>query len=103
MYRRVLVPLDGSPVAEAIIPFVLEIAGPLDMEVALLEVVEPPPPMVVEGATYAVVGDVEAQRLGAHEYLAPVAVELRATGVRVTTQVRLGRAQSEILAAAEDA
>jgi len=31
MYKRVLVPLDGSPVAESIIPFILDIAGPLDM------------------------------------------------------------------------
>ena len=26
MYKRVLVPLDGSPVAESIIPFILDIA-----------------------------------------------------------------------------
>jgi biotin-(acetyl-CoA carboxylase) ligase len=30
MYKRVLVPLDGSPVAETILPFILEIAEPLD-------------------------------------------------------------------------
>ena len=49
MYKRALVPLDGSPIAEAIIPFILEIAGPLDMEVVLLRVVEPIPPIALEG------------------------------------------------------
>lgn len=39
MYERVLVPLDGSPVAEAILPFIEQIAGPLDLEVVLLRVV----------------------------------------------------------------
>ena len=31
MYKRALVPLDGSAVAETILPFILEIAGPLFM------------------------------------------------------------------------
>ena len=37
MYQRVLVPLDGSRVAEAILPFIEQIAGPLDMENELNE------------------------------------------------------------------
>jgi hypothetical protein len=49
MYKRALIPLDGSMVAESIIPFILEVAGPLDMEVALLRVLVPVPPMAVEG------------------------------------------------------
>ena len=40
MYKRALVPLDGSTVAETVIPFNLRIAGPLDMEVVLLRVVQ---------------------------------------------------------------
>jgi hypothetical protein len=35
MYNRVLVPLDGSPLAQSVIPFILQIAGPLDLEVLL--------------------------------------------------------------------
>ena len=46
MYRRAIVPLDGSMVAEGIIPFILEIAGPLDMEVVLLRVLVPIPPPI---------------------------------------------------------
>jgi len=40
-YRRVLFPLDGSRLAEGIIPCILDTAGPLDMEVVLLRVVSP--------------------------------------------------------------
>ena len=35
MYKRTVVPLDGSPMAESILPFLLEIAGPLDIELVL--------------------------------------------------------------------
>jgi hypothetical protein len=69
-YKRAVVPLDGSMVAEAIVPFILEIAGPLDMEVVLLRVVAPTPPVVVEGSIHVVVEDVERQRADAEEYLA---------------------------------
>jgi len=102
MYKRALVPLDGSMVAEAIIPFILEIAGPLDMQVPLLRVVVPVPPVVVEGSSYVVAEDVEKLRANAEEYLASVAAELRGQGVRVTIQVRSGEAVTEILAGARE-
>lgn len=103
MYRRALVPLDGSMIAEAIVPFILEIAGPLDMEVALLRVILPTPPVMVEGGGAMVVDDVEQLRARAEEYLASVAAGLRARGVRATTQVRFGDAVGEILAGAREA
>ena len=40
MYKRVLIPLDGSELAEAILPFAEQVAGPLDAEVVLVRVVE---------------------------------------------------------------
>jgi nucleotide-binding universal stress UspA family protein len=102
MYRRALVPLDGSMVAESIVPFILEIAGPLDMEVALLRVVVPAPPIVVEGSSHVIVEDVEKLRTDAEEYLNSVAASLRGRGVRVTVQVRFGEAVAEILAGARE-
>lgn len=103
MYKRALVALDGSPVAESIIPFILDIAGPLDLEVILLRVLPPLQPVVIEGAAYVPIEDPEAERIDAQEYLAPVAIELRNKGVRVTTEVRSGDPGREILAAARDA
>jgi nucleotide-binding universal stress UspA family protein len=101
MYKRALIPLDGSMVAESILPFILEVAGPLDMEIALLRVLVPVPPMTVEG-TQVVIEDAGRLRAEAEEYLASIAAELRAKGVRVTTAVRRGEPVAEILAGARE-
>lgn len=103
MYRRALIPLDGSPVAETILPFILDIAGPLDIEVVLLRVLPPIPPVVLEGSRHIMIDDEEARRIDAEEYLAPLAVELRNKGVRVETMVRPGTPASEIVDAAREA
>lgn len=103
MYKRAVVPLDGSPVAEAIIPFILEIAGPLDLEVVLLRILQPIPPEVIEGSRHVVVEDVQARGMDAEEYLAPIAAELRGKGVRVRTLVRRGEPAAEIVEAAREA
>lgn len=103
MYRRAVVALDGSPVAEAIIPFILEIAGPLDMELVLVRVNWPVPPEVIEGSRHVTLEDPEASRIHAEEYLALVAAELRKRGVRVRTMVRRGQPVDEIVAGAREA
>src|SRR6266568_591241 len=100
MYKRVLVPLDGSPLAEGVLPFLMDIAGPLDMTVVLLRVLEPITPMAVEGTRAVVVEDFDTRRRDAAEYLAPIAAGLRARGVETSWEVRVGRAEEEILAAA---
>lgn len=102
MYKRVLVPLDGSPTAETIIPFILAIAGPLDIEVVLLRVVEPIPPTVLEGTRQIEVENIEQRQFDAEEYLAPIAVELRNKGVRVESRVRRGTPSDQIVAAARE-
>jgi nucleotide-binding universal stress UspA family protein len=86
MYKRVLLPVDGSEIAEAIVPFILDIAGPLDFEVVLLKVINDP----------------TAQREEAEAYLAGLAAEMRAKGVKAATSVRRGEPVDEILAAARD-
>lgn len=100
MYKRVLVTLDGSALAEAILPFITEIAGPLDMEVVLLRVVQPIPPQIVDGSHQVVLDDVEGRLTEAGEYLHPLAAELRARGVRAHTEVRRGDPVTEITEAA---
>jgi nucleotide-binding universal stress UspA family protein len=102
VYKRAVVALDGSPVAEVIIPFILEIAGPLDMEVVLVRVTRPIAPEVIEGSRKVITEDQEASRIDAEEYLAPIAVELRRKGVQVRTQVCRGQPAEEIVAAARE-
>jgi nucleotide-binding universal stress UspA family protein len=100
VYKRALVPLDGSPVAEAIIPFILEFAGPLDMAVRLVRVVEPIAAVIADGTASAIVDDPRARERDAEEYLAPLAAELRGRGVAAEWEVRHGTAATAILAAA---
>jgi nucleotide-binding universal stress UspA family protein len=102
VFKRALVPLDGSVVAEGIVPFVMEIAGPLGLDVTLLCVVAPLPPVVAEAGP-VLVADVEKLRAEAEEYLVPFATELRTNGVRATIEVRCGEPVAEILAAAREA
>ena len=103
MYKRALVPLDGSSIAESIIPFLMQIAGPLDMSVTLLRVLEPMPPILADGGQPVIVEDLPLRMRDAEEYLAPLAAMLRAHGVRTSWVIRRGRADQEILAAAQDA
>jgi nucleotide-binding universal stress UspA family protein len=102
MYKRVLVPLDGSRLAEGILPFIFQIAGPLDLEVVLVYVVRPIMPQAIEGTTQFTVYDVAAKLNEARNYLAPVAADLRRQGVRVTTDARQGEPVAEIVAAARE-
>ncbi len=41
MYKRILVPLDGSELAEVVLTYAKELAGRLDLEVILLHVSSP--------------------------------------------------------------
>ena len=102
-YRRVLVPLDGSPLAEAVLPFVSSLARPLGLEIALLRVIPVVTPKVVEGGTRRIILDHgERLREEAEVYLRGVAGSLVADGFRVTTTVRTGEAAPEIVAGARD-
>ncbi len=90
---RVLVPLDGSPVSEEILPLVQRLAGPLDLEIVLLHVVEPVP-----AAAMAEMSPQAEQVLGLREpeaeaYLERTAAALQAKGLRVA-RAPSGRARS---------
>jgi nucleotide-binding universal stress UspA family protein len=102
MYKRVLIPLDGSRLARGILPFILQIAGPLDLEVVLVYVLRQIMPQAIEGTAHFTVDDVAARLSEAREYLAPVAADLRRQGVRVTTDARYGEPVAEIVASARD-
>lgn len=103
MYKRVVVPLDGSALAEAILPFIIDIAGPLDLEVVLLRVLVPVPPDIVEGSARVVVDDIVARRDDAQAYLARLAEDLTTSGIRTTVDVRRGDPVREILSGAHEA
>ena len=101
MYDRVLVTLDGSDVAEAILPFVEKLAGPMDAEVVLLRVVEALSPAETIAAAGVVAPDtLRLRQLEAKEYLYAIQDRLAAKGIRVRTGLRSGEPAPEIVAAA---
>jgi nucleotide-binding universal stress UspA family protein len=104
MYKRVVVPLDGSDLAEGMLHFILDVAGPLDLEVLLFHVIKPLPPVVTEGPRPVFIEDVAGRMQHAREYLAPLADELRRKGIRVRTEVRHGESVvDEIIDGAREA
>jgi nucleotide-binding universal stress UspA family protein len=101
MYERVLVTLDGSDVAEAILPFVEKMAGPMDAEVVLVRVVDPLSPAETIAAAGVVAPDsLMLRRIEAKEYLCTIRDRLAAKGIRVRTGLRSGEPAPEIVAAA---
>jgi nucleotide-binding universal stress UspA family protein len=77
MYRHVLVPLDGSRLAESVLPIVERLARASGLSVFLLHVLE-------RGAPAAVHGDRHLRAVGeAAEYLRGVADRLQAAGIAV--------------------
>ena len=95
MYRRVLVPLDGSRLAEAVLSFIEKVAGPLDMEIVLIQVVSLTPEEVIGLAPNSARREPEAR-----QYLEPLASELRHRGLRARVEVASGVPATEIAAAA---
>lgn len=100
--KSVLVALDGSATSETMLHFLVQIAGPLDMKVVLLQVVEPLTPVISDDMYRPVLDDVEARQRDSEKYLEPIAAGLRARGVDATWEVRRGRPEDQILAAAAE-
>jgi nucleotide-binding universal stress UspA family protein len=101
-FNKVLVPVDGSAVAEAILPFIEQIAGPLDMRITLLRVV--PLASLDAGAMASDVGagDPILKEIDAQGYLEPLVETLKAKGIRAGARVRIGDPPTEIAAAAKE-
>ncbi len=103
MIRRVLVPLDGSEVAEAVLPYVEELAKRLDATVRLIRVVETTVQEMMALGTEAarMVEAVEearqAKRKEVGDYLARVADRLRREDIDASWQILEGRAADTIV------
>jgi nucleotide-binding universal stress UspA family protein len=105
-FRRALVPLDGSMVAEAILPPFLQLAHPLGLEVALIRVVVPTvKPAAIEETSVALgntAAPIERMLEEADGYLRAVAATPVFEGLQVVTTVRSGEAPHEIVASARE-
>jgi nucleotide-binding universal stress UspA family protein len=100
MYKRVLLPLDGSQVAEQALPHAVAQAEHFGAELILLRVVEPFPP--VRGLSHADLGRIwEQTQEWAHEYLDGIAESPKQRGISVITTTVEGQSGAAILQFAE--
>ncbi|MFQ5829856.1 MAG: universal stress protein [Candidatus Methylomirabilia bacterium] len=89
--RKVLVPLDGSELSEGILPVVERVAGPRDLTVTLLQVLEPLPSAVLQGGASIRLDEwVAERRRDSEQYLIKTAEPLREKALRVVSAVTSG-------------
>lgn len=100
MYKRILLPLDGSPMAEQALSYAVVQAEHFQAELFLLRVLEP----LAERRGLSRPGVREAEEMTralAHEYLEGLANSVRESGLPVETVTIEGRAHAEIVQFAE--
>ena len=102
MYTRILVPLDGSKLAEQVLPYVRVLAPALQAQVHLVRVVEEP----INEVAFATLhqnypGVMEAETHRAEGYLEEIAASLREDDLTLSCAVVEGRPAACIAAAAE--
>lgn len=101
MFAKILVPLDGSPLAQSALPPALALASATDAPLTLLSVV--PPTQLLPDYNIPYNAAMEAAQLAAAgDALDTLAQSLRAHGPRVTTAVTVGGAADSILRYAEE-
>ena len=103
MFKRILVPLDGSTRAEQAIPVAARIARALGDSVTLLRVVTTPVdygPYIAPPATYAN-ETIHADIAGATAYLEKVATSDELVGISTDVKALFGAAAPTILSAAQ--
>ncbi len=110
MYERILVPLDGSKVGEAALPYIEELVSKLSLqakiEVTLFQVVTSHYHYVVAGEATARIPytekEMEQIKRKAMDYLNTAGEGMRSKGAIVKYKVGVGKAAEEILKAADE-
>ena len=89
MYKKILVPLDGSELAERALDHAEKLAEPFDAEIILFQVVPLVPIYAAPEFVTSFVVD-EKQMEAAQIYLTNLAEELKKRGFRVTEKLKAG-------------
>ncbi len=111
MYKRILVPLDGSPLAEAALPYAIELAKKFESELYLIRVVSPaaaaglmsPAGMMADPAMGSaveaeIIAEAEEEEIAeAREYLDGVIRKLGDTGLQMCSEVMEGSPGAAIM------
>jgi nucleotide-binding universal stress UspA family protein len=97
LLKKVIVPLDGSPVAEMVLPYVIDLAKKMRLEVVLVRAFALPAATADEYQTYTdeLIGLIEAE---ARDYLAEKVKEMKGKGLQnVSSAVNVGYGAEEII------
>jgi len=99
--NRILVPLDGSPLAESVLPFVEDLAVSLHASILLQSVIVPTATLYAGTLLPSMAPILTEIEEAMREYLGGVAKRLEHEGIRVETSVAIGYAAETILDAAK--
>jgi nucleotide-binding universal stress UspA family protein len=110
MYERILIPLDGSQVAEKILPYVEALADKFGSSVTLLRALTPLDAFITSTAAVPIMGQAfplytagdpaelaEAERAQATDYLGKIAKRLSKRGIKVKQAQPEGAAAEAII------
>lgn len=100
MFKHLLIPLDGSPLAEKALPAALELAGRFNSQITLLRVIQPPYVLTnVGGSNYAALFTAlrDQAEEEAKSYLTIQQNSLRQQGYQVHAQIMNGEPIAEII------
>ena len=100
MYKRILLPLDGSPLAEQAVPHAIAQAERFQAELILLKVLPPLPERSMSSPGRRQAEDLSAQL--AREYLEGVAASIREQDIPVRVVTVEGQAHPQIVQFAEE-
>jgi len=90
MYKKILVPLDGSELAEKALEHAEKLAETFDAEIILFQVITFKPIYVVAELVTPFVVD-EKQKEAIERYLTNLAEKLKKRGFKITAMVRTGQ------------
>lgn len=101
MYKKILVPLDGSKTAEGVLPHAKALAYSEGAELILLTVASNPIDFVFSDPGVAT-REIAEQQSRSKKYIAEIEAQLKAAGFRVSTLLREGAVADTILRTAEE-
>jgi nucleotide-binding universal stress UspA family protein len=95
MFKRVLLPLDGSKLAECVLPHLFAIARIFSPEVHVMRVLEP----YSSSSCFQKIDPVDWQicKAEAESYLSVIAARLQEAGIQVSTQLYEGRPGEQVV------
>jgi nucleotide-binding universal stress UspA family protein len=105
MYKKILVPLDGSALAECVIPHIESIAKPWKSDVELISVVEP---IEIPTRGKIALDDEDLKQINnelkqeTHKYLLNVARRLENAGISAESIIIVGKTAESLIEYAND-